>query len=365
MSSSPSPNPCTVVLTRTLRALGMPHDGDDGGDDGVGEGEILVPFLMSLGAGLATTIGGTVVFFVDPQRGVPPALMAFVLALAAGVMLSVSVLELILPSLAHENGARAPRTAGFIALGCVAAGLLGRLVPHDEHDHHDSRASDYGDDTGVALVGLWDGAHDGASGGASSDGGGRGAAHALHDARRRAPRDDGESAASFGEFSDGDSEDARLRQSQWRLGLLMMLALTAHNLPEGVAVAVSASASRRSGGVVAAAIALHNIPEGLAIAVRRRRPNHTRAKRFASHNDDAAPPDDENALSRGEGADLRCDAIAPPRAAHDARVGPLGAARRAGRPRAAAPVPDRVRRRGRRGRRRGRHVLARARRAAA
>ena len=51
------------------------------------------------------------------------------------------------------------------------------------------------------------------------------------------------------------------------LGLLMMITLTAHNLPEGIAVAVGTMASQRTGVVITTAIAMHNIPEGLAIAV--------------------------------------------------------------------------------------------------
>merc|ERR1719464_504320 len=46
-----------------------------------------------------------------------------------------------------------------------------------------------------------------------------------------------------------------------------MLSLTAHNFPEGFAVAVSASQSSRLGLVVMFAIAVHNVPEGIAIAV--------------------------------------------------------------------------------------------------
>jgi len=42
--------------------------------------------------------------------------------------------------------------------------------------------------------------------------------------------------------------------------------LTAHNLPEGMAVAISTMGDVNLGIKLAVAIALHNIPEGLAIA---------------------------------------------------------------------------------------------------
>jgi len=53
----------------------------------------------------------------------------------------------------------------------------------------------------------------------------------------------------------------------WHLAKVLMLSLTAHNFPEGFAVAVSSVGSNGSGFVVMLAIAIHNIPEGIAIAV--------------------------------------------------------------------------------------------------
>jgi len=49
--------------------------------------------------------------------------------------------------------------------------------------------------------------------------------------------------------------------------MVLMLSLTAHNFPEGMAVAISALDDERQGMVVMVAIAIHNIPEGIAISV--------------------------------------------------------------------------------------------------
>lgn len=61
---------------------------------------------------------------------------------------------------------------------------------------------------------------------------------------------------------EGDASEGRLL----RVGLITALTLTAHNFPEGMAVAISTMGSVNLGLKLTFAIALHNIPEGLAIA---------------------------------------------------------------------------------------------------
>ncbi len=51
-----------------------------------------------------------------------------------------------------------------------------------------------------------------------------------------------------------------------RVGIVSLLAVAAHNLPEGMLVSLTAAEDLRRGLPVAIAIALHNIPEGIAIA---------------------------------------------------------------------------------------------------
>lgn len=64
------------------------------------------------------------------------------------------------------------------------------------------------------------------------------------------------------ENKEESSTDTRLL----RVGLITALTLTMHNLPEGMAVAISTLGSTQLGLKLTVAIALHNIPEGLAIA---------------------------------------------------------------------------------------------------
>ncbi len=52
----------------------------------------------------------------------------------------------------------------------------------------------------------------------------------------------------------------------YRRGLMLLAAMTLHNIPEGLAVGTGFVAEPQLGLLLAVAIALHNIPEGVAIA---------------------------------------------------------------------------------------------------
>lgn len=73
------------------------------------------------------------------------------------------------------------------------------------------------------------------------------------------------------ESASGDDEAFRA----WggRLGLLVFIAMSAHSIPEGVAVGVGYASDKfiesgaRLGPTLALAIAIHNIPEGLAVSI--------------------------------------------------------------------------------------------------
>ncbi len=57
------------------------------------------------------------------------------------------------------------------------------------------------------------------------------------------------------------------KQSLYQLGILSMVALMLHNLPEGIATFMSAYQDVHFGFKLSIAIMLHNIPEGISIAV--------------------------------------------------------------------------------------------------
>lgn len=53
----------------------------------------------------------------------------------------------------------------------------------------------------------------------------------------------------------------------YRIGLISMLAIILHNIPEGIATFMAGNTDRRLGVSMAIAIALHNIPEGISISI--------------------------------------------------------------------------------------------------
>lgn len=173
--------------------------------------------VMSLFAGLSTAVGAASVYCIKAGP-LDPNIMSFSLSLAAGVMLTVSILELLPHGLKTIEG-EGPHAASY-AFACALAGALTYAVVSRLMPHVSSHALPYAEVEGKALT---------------------------------------------YEKSDDERQVSRIRA--WRLALVLMISLTLHNLPEGFAVAVSAISSTNLGFVVMIAIMLHNIPEGIVIAV--------------------------------------------------------------------------------------------------
>ena len=57
------------------------------------------------------------------------------------------------------------------------------------------------------------------------------------------------------------------KSSLYQVGIISMLAIILHNIPEGIATFISTTKSTTLGLSMAIAIALHNIPEGISISI--------------------------------------------------------------------------------------------------
>lgn len=172
---------------------------------------ILVVFLLTTLAGLATGIGGFIAFFM---KRTDTKTLTFALGLSGGVMVYISLVEL-LGEAQHRLMEFEGHTAGsWIAIasffgGIAVAALIDYLVPEDENPHE-----------------------------------------------ARGPEDIHGQAS--GEFS-----SSRIKRS----GILFALAIGIHNFPEGIATFAAGLDSLTLGTSIALAVAVHNIPEGIAVAV--------------------------------------------------------------------------------------------------
>ncbi len=164
---------------------------------------VWLAFGITFLAGLATVIGGALVFF---QKSPSPRMLAFGLAFAGGAMVFVSLTEIFQKSNAsfsvvYGDAGFNYATFAFLA-GLFLVMAIDRLVPnpHDTLNAHDPN------------------------------------------------------------FSEQNQNYIR------HIGLMAAFAITAHNFPEGLATFFATLESPTLGAPLAFAIAVHNIPEGISIA---------------------------------------------------------------------------------------------------
>ena len=250
--------------------------------------EFWKPIYLSTLAGLSTCIGASIAFFVgdvdvnveedeidnDRRRNgavVGPDLLAFSLALAGSVMITVCLVSIIPEALSiecsggisgdslitifgHETSIQLikQRTVGF-AIGWGVYALLSQLLASlpDEDEWGGILAGD--DDGTTTFSSPW---------------------------KEYEGNDNSLAGIDYNTPSTNDRQSTASRQSSWRLTILLFLSLLLHNFPEGLAVAFSAASdstmlihntqeetSTSLASIVALSIALHNIPEGIAIAI--------------------------------------------------------------------------------------------------
>ncbi|MDR0510245.1 MAG: zinc transporter ZupT [Rikenellaceae bacterium] len=173
------------------------------------DSNILIGFLLTLGAGLATGIGSLAAFFA---RHTDRRFLSFSLGLSAGVMIYVSFVEILYHARVDMTSLVGPRHAEtFVAIaffgGMALSALIDKLVPSAENPHE---------------------------------------MHSIEELD-----------------ADRLPSDRKLA----RMGLFTAIAIAIHNFPEGIATFMSAVQEPKLGVAIAVAIAIHNIPEGIAVAV--------------------------------------------------------------------------------------------------
>lgn len=163
---------------------------------------VLIAFGITIAAGLATVLGSALVFF---QKTPSPRVLSFGLSFAAGAMVFVSLTEIFnksIDSFAEVSEKGFIWATAAFLTGLVGVILLDKLIPNP-HEALDVTSPEFNN---------------------------------------------------------------QKRNYLKRIGLMSALAITAHNLPEGLATFFATLESPTLGLPLALAIAVHNIPEGISIA---------------------------------------------------------------------------------------------------
>lgn len=205
---------------------------------------VVFALILSLLAGLSTTIGSFVAFFM---KGLNPRFISFIMGFSAGVMILVSFLELLQESIQSIGLLSASL---FFFLGMFIMFIIDAFVSH-EYEFEDS----------IETI-------------LNNNGECKTHPHQIirHRGRKTSQYDTPRKGLQFGS-QDGTgrrAQDGRGRKSELSLvktSIFTFIGVFIHNFPEGMATFVGAITEIQLGLILAVAIALHNIPEGIAVAV--------------------------------------------------------------------------------------------------
>jgi ZIP family zinc transporter len=178
---------------------------------------------LSLLAGMGTGLGGFIAILRRPGRRT----FGFLMGITAGVMITLSFLELV--NEAWQHGGFIAATIGF-GSGAVFMLLIDMLIPHIRFGEREFDGFGGQKDPDQRIEEdprhhHW---------------------HRRHRQRREMPNID---------------------VDLFKTGMLVAIGIAIHNTPEGIAVGAGYMHTPQFGLFIAIAIALHNIPEGIATAL--------------------------------------------------------------------------------------------------
>ncbi|MBQ6844339.1 MAG: zinc transporter ZupT [Agathobacter sp.] len=182
---------------------------------------VIYAFLLTLIAGLSTTIGSLIAFFAKKTN---KKFLSISLGFSAGVMIYVSMIEIfskaqdaLVSELGEKTGALLTVIAFFGGMFLIA--LIDKLIPSAENPHEPKNVLADCEGCGDCEVCV------------------------------------------------KEKKATQQKNQLMRLGIFTALAIAIHNFPEGIATFVSAFQDPGVAIPIVAAIAIHNIPEGIAVSV--------------------------------------------------------------------------------------------------
>src|SRR5574344_1233134 len=122
--------------------------------------DVIFAFIVTLLAGLSTTIGAIFVFFTDSEN---KKFLSASLGLSAGVMIYISFMEMMPTAIEYLNTSHTPQKAELLATlglfaGAAFIGIIDGLVPEDTNPHHGVE-TDYVDEREIVESDGYDDEH--------------------------------------------------------------------------------------------------------------------------------------------------------------------------------------------------------------
>lgn len=176
----------------------------------------VIAFLLTLFAGLSTSIGAVIAFF---SKNNSERVLSLGLGFSAGVMVYVSFMEILQKSTDSFSTLLSNEVTGELAalfcffLGIAISAIIDRLIPDDVNPHE--------------------------------------------------PKANKE----LDELKEDNQNSVIINTKLKRTGVFTALAIGIHNFPEGFATFISSLDDLTLGISIALAIAIHNIPEGMAVSL--------------------------------------------------------------------------------------------------
>ena len=189
--------------------------------------DVLFAFALTLFAGVSTGIGSLIAFFSKKNNH---NFLAITLGFSAGVMLYVSMIEILDKANTSISSELGENLAGWITalaffLGMIFIAILDKLLPKEKDVYQLSSNK-----------------------------------------KKKQYIKNSKLNVAVG-FDDVNSKTARKKAKLLRIGVFTAVAIAIHNFPEGLATFMSALQDASIAIPIAVAIALHNIPEGIAVAM--------------------------------------------------------------------------------------------------
>lgn len=178
--------------------------------------------VLSLVAGVAGTGLGGVIGVLFKSRGGKA--MSRILSFAGGVMVGIVVFEMLPESFAAAQAVLSVRRGVFVTLMAVVCGIVIIFALNKVLDRIEN-------------------------------------IRATH----RSPEELHHETAVL-QLAQGGRREKNSARQLLKAGVIMLLAIALHNVPEGMAIGAAGMAELGMGTLVAVLIAVHNIPEGMAIS---------------------------------------------------------------------------------------------------